>query len=550
MTETYTYTLMDETGATDTATLTITITGTPDHADVTVSAEGADATVYEHGLIVPADTETGTGTFQVSATDGISTVEIGGHTYSLAQIQALAGANQSFTTDNGSTLTLTGYSGNAFGGTVSFSYTLNTAQTTIGLDFSSELIPVTVTGIGGTTDSANLAVKIIDDVPVITSTNNVVVWNADTYQATGNFLASAGADGFASLVGGVTADGLQFTGFTDGDASSYTSGGSTIYLFGMGTDTLTASTNASGIGGMVFTVTLNENGTYTVNMYGSVDSTTNFNVEDLGLLGVSGGNGAYFVIGSGTPGSSMDDILVTAIPINGTVNTSNDDLATNSQWIAPNNGLQFDFVQGIASNGTYSDHRDLTGISIGLADVKGGATMTNIIVGLLDINDSDPAKAETSLLTGANWQTFITSISYQTLIGGVITTITLDSLAEIQAAVTAGTIGFETDYAVTTTSKGVTYTEYIDGIWINGVLENTSVNITTSTTFEAVQVANHGGEDFAINGMGGAYLSTEPVDISLSYVVMDNDARTNHSGTPSGGLGLTRSTTTRPCTSV
>ena len=68
--------------------MTIRIVGADDSAHVTVSAEGADSTVYEHGLLtVPDTSETDGGSFQVSASDGIKEVVIGGTTFSLAQLQ-------------------------------------------------------------------------------------------------------------------------------------------------------------------------------------------------------------------------------------------------------------------------------------------------------------------------------------------------------------------------------------------------------------------------------------------------------------------------------
>ena len=68
--------------------------GANDGASVTTQAAGAapDATVLEHGLTSVGDTtETTTGTFTVSASDGILNVVIGGTTFTLAEVQAFNG---------------------------------------------------------------------------------------------------------------------------------------------------------------------------------------------------------------------------------------------------------------------------------------------------------------------------------------------------------------------------------------------------------------------------------------------------------------------------
>jgi VCBS repeat-containing protein len=125
LTETFSYTMTDSDGDHSSATLTLTITGSNDSASVvTAHAEGPDATVFEHGLTSGGDTsETTSGTFSVAASDGILNVVIGGTTFTLAQVQAFNGT-QTVNTGEG-VLTLTGYSGNSFGGTISYSYTLS-----------------------------------------------------------------------------------------------------------------------------------------------------------------------------------------------------------------------------------------------------------------------------------------------------------------------------------------------------------------------------------------------------------------------------------------
>ncbi|WP_429102411.1 hypothetical protein, partial [Aeromonas rivipollensis] len=79
------------------AKLTINIKGANDTSSVvTAVASGPDHLVYESGLNpngsnAAATTETVTGSFTVSASDGILNVVIGGTTYTLAQLQGFNG---------------------------------------------------------------------------------------------------------------------------------------------------------------------------------------------------------------------------------------------------------------------------------------------------------------------------------------------------------------------------------------------------------------------------------------------------------------------------
>lgn len=131
--------------------------------------------MLEHGLTsVPDTSETTTGTFTVSATDGILNVVVGGSTFTLAQVQAFGATNGTVNTGEG-VLKLTGYTGTSFGGTVNYSYTLSATidndskipagnDTVNGTGFNDSVM-LTVNGIGGTTASDNLVVRAVDDTP-------------------------------------------------------------------------------------------------------------------------------------------------------------------------------------------------------------------------------------------------------------------------------------------------------------------------------------------------------------------------------------------------
>ncbi|MBY2957277.1 hypothetical protein FIV32_00745, partial [Sphingomonadales bacterium 58] len=166
------YMMQDADGDQSPATLTITVKGADDSASVvTAAATGPDATVYEAGL--PSGTahdgsHVTSGSFTVSATDGIASITVGGTSFTLAQMQAFGTTNGVVNTGEG-TLTLTGY--NAATGAVSYSYTLlatidNDSKTGATLTEFDDSIALSVTGTSGTSGSDTLVVRIVDDAPV------------------------------------------------------------------------------------------------------------------------------------------------------------------------------------------------------------------------------------------------------------------------------------------------------------------------------------------------------------------------------------------------
>ncbi|WP_349918330.1 retention module-containing protein [Aeromonas veronii] len=206
------YTMKDADGDESTAKLTITVKGANDTSTVvTVAATGPDHLVYESGLNpngsnAAATTETVPGSFTVSASDGILNVVIGGTTYTLAQLQGFNGS-QSVNTGEG-ILTLLSYSGTASGGTVNYSYTLSATIDNdsklgaTGTEFD-DSVTITVNGVGGTTASDQLIVRIVDDTPTAMSDSNPNTASESNLTLTGNVITNdvQGADG-AAVTGG------------------------------------------------------------------------------------------------------------------------------------------------------------------------------------------------------------------------------------------------------------------------------------------------------------------------------------------------------------
>ena len=169
-------------------------------------AEGSDTVVDEHGLLsLPDTSETATGEFEVSATDGISSVVIGGSTFDLDALKGASADSPLLVNTVEGTLSVTGYSsGDDKTATISYSYTLNGAQTH-GLPGSAtdinlqDTVAVTVNGVGGTSADTELTITIVDDNPVAVDDDTRTVTEDGAVQSvTGNVLSngdSNNADG-------------------------------------------------------------------------------------------------------------------------------------------------------------------------------------------------------------------------------------------------------------------------------------------------------------------------------------------------------------------
>ncbi|WP_300653700.1 retention module-containing protein, partial [Pseudomonas sp.] len=170
LTETFTYTMQDADGDTDTATLTITIQGADDGVIITgLNQEGGEVLVDEDDL--PGGTDqsdplSDSGTFSITALDGIATISIGETTFTYAQLASAGSANLVINSPGG-VLVIDGYSGTAAGGTVSYTYTLQApVSNELGSNQASESFAVVVTDEDGSFSSDSLDVIIIDDQPI------------------------------------------------------------------------------------------------------------------------------------------------------------------------------------------------------------------------------------------------------------------------------------------------------------------------------------------------------------------------------------------------
>ncbi|MFU2329698.1 retention module-containing protein [Pseudomonas sp. NFX98] len=211
-TETFTYTLTDADGDSSTANLVLNIHNNDDGVTIDgLNVEGGELTVYEKNLSDGTDPNTPaltqSGTFTITALDGVQTLTVGG--IAVVSGGVVAGFPQSVVTPLGSTLTITGF--DPVTGVVSYSYTLadnESHPTGNGTNSISEPFAVVVTDDNNTTAHGELNVNIVDDVPTAKPDSASV---AEGGTVTGNVLDNdiGGADGPAAsgAVVGVRAGG-------------------------------------------------------------------------------------------------------------------------------------------------------------------------------------------------------------------------------------------------------------------------------------------------------------------------------------------------------
>ncbi|MBL0925740.1 MAG: hypothetical protein IBJ12_14905, partial [Sphingomonadaceae bacterium] len=258
LTDTFSYTLTDGDGDSDPAQVVVTLTGTDDPVtitDLTPKANGGDAVVDEDDLPAGSDTAkeslTTPGDFTISAPDGVASLTVGGV---LVVSNGVFAAPAPLVTPLGNTLTFTGY--NPATGVVSYSYTLNAAETHPNANGQNNLFedfPVVLTDadpVNPDVFNSTLSIQVIDDVPdAINDTDSIAA--GTNGPATGNVITAvdvAGGDGN-------TTDGVIDVKGADGAAVSAISFGATTV------NTFNGSGNLV-IAGTYGTLTIKADGSY------------------------------------------------------------------------------------------------------------------------------------------------------------------------------------------------------------------------------------------------------------------------------------------------
>ncbi|MGV8886602.1 MAG: retention module-containing protein [Pseudomonas sp.] len=252
-----------------------------------LSVAGGELTLNEANLADGSAPNPGaltkTGTFSVSAPDGLTSLSIGG--INVISGGVAAGFPQSITTPLGNTLTVTGY--NPATGVVSYSYTLNDNETHPagdGANSITENFDVVATDTDGSTATGQINVNIVDDLPTahadatsvaeggIVSGN--VLWNdvrgADGPAAGGAVVGvRAGSDTSTPVIGGLNSQINGTYGYLTLDAN-----GNAVY-----------HSNPNAVSGPGATDTF----TYTVRDADGDESTTTITIDvnNSGIIAVS-----------------------------------------------------------------------------------------------------------------------------------------------------------------------------------------------------------------------------------------------------------------------
>lgn len=277
--------------------LSISVFGT-DHGvaisglDIDGGEQSVDEDDLPYGTSPDAGALTQTGTFSLSAPDGIGDLTIGGQAVVSGGVVSLPGP---ITTSYG-LLTITDV--NLATGSVSYSYTLagNTLDHDTGVSNGensvTESIAVVLTDLDGDNASASLDITVVDDAPLV-----IVPAHATLGTMTGD-TANAALDVDGNIDDNTGADGgtLRFAASLDGADSGLMSNGlSVFYDLSADGHLLTAATSA----GNVFTVELNLDGsqalasdTFTVTMLADItgcDDENEIQTETDGSSGSQGG---------------------------------------------------------------------------------------------------------------------------------------------------------------------------------------------------------------------------------------------------------------------
>ncbi|MGL3823002.1 beta strand repeat-containing protein, partial [Sphingopyxis sp. R3-92] len=281
LTEVFTYTITDGDGDTSTATLTITINGANDGVTINgLDVEGGEVIVDEANLIDGSSPDaaalTKPGSFTVSTPDGLGNVTVGGTQVVTNGVFTAGTATSPLGVVNITGFTpVVGADGSVIGGTFTYEYVLSDNTLTHpaqGTDNVTDSFAVVVTDSDGSTDTASLDVRIIDDVPTAANDTDSVTEDSGSEEspptADGNVLTGAGGsdanatDGVKDVQGADGATVTAVAGGTVGESFSTTYG--TLTLNSDGSYTYVLNNQAQPVQGLSDGETLTEVFTYTI----------------------------------------------------------------------------------------------------------------------------------------------------------------------------------------------------------------------------------------------------------------------------------------------
>ncbi|MDX1465137.1 MAG: type I secretion C-terminal target domain-containing protein, partial [Halomonas sp.] len=378
LTEIFAYTLTDADGDESTATLTITITGQDDGVTLSgLSAESAEQTVDEANLPLGATPEaaalTQSGTFSFVALDELGSLSVGDQTLSLADLQGLSAATPVTVSSDFGTLRLTGFSGDAAGGTLSYSYTLEATVDNDSVDGATDTgyldsFAVSVVDTDGSSAGASLDIQIVDDVPqpfYPKSAHVLLDVSADgttekTVTQSLNFVA--GADGLGDIVFDLDLlDGRQAFVSVDGDRLFLNN--EPLFLQYTNEGDLSSIQAVTDSGEIGFTATIDAEGNVTYTIFSGSILTDAKITSVTDLSGIGGGNVPFKGLNIGTKQAAdpdgTDDVLVSSEinPLDnadqGTVNSTSTTLGVGQgAEVSSGEFIRYDLVKNLSVDDT------------------------------------------------------------------------------------------------------------------------------------------------------------------------------------------------------
>ncbi len=539
LTETFDYTLTDADGDTSTASLTITITGQDDGVTLTgLSTEGGEQIVYEANLPAGSDTDsaalTQSGTFSFTAFDELDSLTIAGQSLTLAELQALSVTSPLTITSDHGTLLLTGFSGDAAGGTLSYTYTLDATvdnDTVTGATGTEYLdsFAVSLVDADGSSAAASLDIRIVDDEPFAVDPDTGYLINlvgvSGSLEGIPLDLDSNIDDNYGADQGGtlqLVADSSVPSGYTAGSQDIYyyvSEDGSRLIgstLAGGDFTTVSAMTDGSYADHVVFELVLNADAsadqaqdTYSFTLYQQVDGGVGEFNTSTGSWAISGGNTNY-VYYTDTSGNDLPSILITptegAVKVNTTANGVGASGSGPGQDIGSGEAIRVDYVENVTGDPVQKDYDPaLADFSFDTHLLVNGAIATFFInngtskVRIEAFDDLDYGQADEQDDVGD-------------YIRDAITWITINGTEVLPDGPIPD--GYSVDFTG-------------DGVIVGGVADGDSIAVFTDTGFTTVEYAYLDGSTFEMAGFGAS--SYDPgalvnIDFDLQVVDADGDS--------------------------
>ena len=274
--------------------------------------------------------------------------------------------------------------------------------------------------------------------------------------------------------------------------STFNSGGLDIrYFLTNGGSTLVGATGGSAASGVVFTINLNTNGTYTVDMDGTVDNGAGVSFANLTGTGPAG-NTAIKLIQSNVAGQ---EVLLTTN--GGSVNSSSADIGIANQWIDPGEKLRFDFGDFTLTTSSFTGaHKDINGVRFSLPQSDSGV---RVLLTAIDADDDAVVSGDLGDVRDT-----ITRVNVYNALGGLVSSFTADATV---GGIAADFIGDGT-------------------VQVSGLTAGYSVVTYTANGYNRLEVDNTsaGNKNYSIGGL--SIESTNlgaPVDLTYNLNLTDGD---------------------------